>query len=191
MNTWHAKFYGSTDSSSSKFIGMYAVWFDKLFCFAFHHSHVIERMLPVYLRHHLSKIRLWGEQIKCSKNLLNWYLYNMNVSSLNMKDYSMRLIFYFFSKFTYLFPSGLKCILVRMFAMLRKCLREKECYKLKWLLILLNLFPFYWHLLRRFVLPYDGLVWQLTWHPSTWNKKLGLDTKFCFASFWKEKRSLY
>lgn len=72
MNAWHAKFYGSTDSSLSKFIGMYAVWFDKLFCFAFHHSHDIERTLPVYLRHHLSKIRLWGEQIKCSKNLLNW-----------------------------------------------------------------------------------------------------------------------
>lgn len=95
LPTWHAKFYGSTDSLLSKFIGMYVVWFDKLFCFAFHHSHVIERTLSVYLRHHLSKIRLWGEQIKCSKNLLNWYLYNMNVSSLNMKDHYMRLIFYF------------------------------------------------------------------------------------------------
>lgn len=156
MTTWHAKFYGSTDSSLSKFIGMHAVWFDKLFCFAFHHSHVIERTLPVYLRHHLSKIRLWGEQIKCSKNLLNWYLYNMNVSSLNMKDHYMRLIFYFFSKFTYLFFSGLNCTLIQM---LPKRLWEKECYKLKWLLILLNLSLFYWHLLRRSVLPYDGLVW--------------------------------
>lgn len=72
MNTWHAEFYGCTDSSLSKFIGMYAVWFDKLFCFAFHQSHDIERTLPVYLRHHLSKIRLRGEQIKRSKNLLNW-----------------------------------------------------------------------------------------------------------------------
>lgn len=94
--TWHAQFYGFADSSLSKFIGMDAAWFDKLFCFAFHHSHVIERTLLVYLRHHPSKIRLWGEQIKCSKNLLNWYLYNMNVSSLNMKDHYMRLIFYLF-----------------------------------------------------------------------------------------------
>lgn len=72
MNTWHATLYEPSDSSLSKFIGMYAVWFDKLFCFAFHHSQDIGRKLPVYLRHHLSKIRLRREQIKCSKNLLSW-----------------------------------------------------------------------------------------------------------------------
>lgn len=54
----------------------------------------------------------------------------MNVSSLNMKDHYMRLIFYFCSKFTYLFPSGLNCILVQMFAKLPKCLWEREHHKL-------------------------------------------------------------
>lgn len=95
--------------------------------------------------------------------------------------------FIFFSKFTYLFFSGFNCTLVQMFAMLPKRLWEKECYKLEWLLILLNLSLFYCHLLRRSVLPYDGLVWQLTWHPRTRNKKLKFDTQFCFASFLKEK----
>lgn len=50
--------------------------------------------------------------------------------------------FIFLSKFTYLLPRGLKYILVQMFAKLPKCLWERECYKLKWLLIFLNLFLF-------------------------------------------------
>ena len=55
----------------------------------------------------------------------------MKVSSLNMKDHYMRLIFYIFSKFTYPVPSGLNCTLVQTFAKLPKCLWERECYKLK------------------------------------------------------------
>lgn len=50
--------------------------------------------------------------------------------------------FTFLSKFTCLVPSGLNCTLVHMFAKLPKCLWERECYKLKGLLILLNLFLF-------------------------------------------------
>lgn len=47
----------------------------------------------------------------------------MNVSSLNMKDhYTGALYFIFFSKFTYLVPSGLNCTLVQTFASFPKCL---------------------------------------------------------------------
>lgn len=115
----------------------------------------------------------------------------MNVSSLNMKDHYMRLIFYFFSKFTYLVPSGLNCTLVQTFAKLPKCLWGAECYKLKWLLILLNLFLFTGiYLGDLYLLMMDWVGNLLDVLVGVWNKKLEPDILSCFVLFLKEKTSI-